>query len=114
MGERLREKLYAKSKWIWGLYMLLFALIYNIAEMLVAAVASFQFVASLFTGKTNEHLMTFGQRLSIFIYQIIQFLTFNSEEKPYPFSPWPQALPEVKKKRSSGERAKKVKVSKPA
>ena len=109
MGEKLREKLTEKNKWIRGLYMLLFAIIYNIAEILVAAIAAFQFVASLFTGKTNEHLVTFGHRLSIFIYQIMQFLTFNSEEKPYPFSPWPQTLPEVKKKRASGERAKKGK-----
>ncbi len=109
MIEDLREKLTDKNKWIRGLYMLLFALIFNIAEILVAAVAAFQFVAFLFTGKTNEHLMIFGQRLSIFIYQIMQFLTFNSEDKPYPFSPWPQVLPEVKKKRSSGERTKKAK-----
>ena len=109
MGEKLVEKLTDKNKWLRGLYMLLFALIYNIAEILVAAVAAFQFVASLFTGKTNEQLIAFGQRLSIFIYQIIQFLTFNSEEKPYPFSPWPQVLPDIKKKKSSGERARKAK-----
>jgi len=109
MGEKLGEKLTEKNKWIRGLYMMLFALIFNIAEILVAAIAAFQFVAYLFIGKTNEQLITFGQRLSIFIYQIIQFLTFNSEEKPYPFSPWPQVLPDIKKKKSSGERAKKVK-----
>jgi len=109
MDEKLKEKLTDKNKWIRGLYMLLFTLIYKIAEILVTAVAAFQFVASLFTGKTNEHLMTFGQRLSIFIYQIMQFLTFNSEEKPYPFSPWPQVLPDIKKKKSSGERARKAK-----
>ncbi len=106
MDKKLKEKLTAKNKWIRGLYMLLFALMYNIAEILIAAVAVFQFVVSLFTGKTNEHLITFGQRLSTFIYQIMQFLTFNSEEKPYPFSPWPQGPPEVKKKRLSGEKAK--------
>ncbi|HJP17656.1 MAG TPA: DUF4389 domain-containing protein [Nitrospinota bacterium] len=109
MGEKLGEKLTEKNKWIRGLYMMLFALIFNIAEILVAAIAAFQFVAYLFIGKTNEQLITFGQRLSIFIYQIIQFLTFNSEEKPYPFSPWPQVLPDIKKKKSSGERARKAK-----
>ncbi len=48
MDEKLIEKLTAKNKWIRGLYLLLFALIYNIAEILVAAVAVFQFVVSLF------------------------------------------------------------------
>lgn len=106
MDKTLKEKLTSKNKWIRGLYMLLFAIMYNIAEILVTAVAVFQFVISLFTGKTNEYLITFGQRLSTFIYQIMQFLTFNSEEKPYPFSPWPLGPPEAKKKRSSGEKAK--------
>ena len=109
MDEKLKEKLTDKNKWIRGLYMLLFTLIYKIAEILVTAVAAFQFVASLLTGKTNEHLMTLGQRLSIFIYQIIQFLTFNSEEKPYPFSPWPRSLPEVKKRGLREKELKKVK-----
>ena len=39
MDEKLKEKLTDKNKWIRGLYMLLFTLIYKIAEILVTAVA---------------------------------------------------------------------------
>lgn len=114
MDGKLKERLTAKNKWIRGMYMLLFALIYNIAEIVVGAVAVFQFIVSLFTGKTNEYLITLGQSLGTFIYQIMQFLTFNSEDKPYPFSPWPQGAPEVKQKRPSGEKAKTTKTAKKA
>lgn len=106
MDDNLKKNLTAKNTWVRGLYMLLFALIYSITKILVAAVAVFQFFATLLTGKANERLMTFGQNLSTFIYQIIQFFTFNSEEKPYPFSPWPQGLPEIKNRRPVRKKAK--------
>jgi hypothetical protein len=69
--------------------MLLFASIYNLAELVLGAVALFQFVAKLATGKTNPRLLEFGQSLSVFVYQIWRFLTFNSEVLPFPFGPWP-------------------------
>jgi hypothetical protein len=46
-------------------------------------------VATLFTGATNARLREFGQSLAVFIYQIVLFVTFNSDERPFPFGPWP-------------------------
>jgi len=43
----------------------------------------------LFSRDTNERLLDFSSDLSVYIYQILQFLTFNSEAKPYPFAVWP-------------------------
>ena len=56
-------------------------------------VAVFQFVVVLITGKQNGNLTTFGDGLSRFVYQIAKFLTFNTEDKPFPFSEWPGATP---------------------
>jgi hypothetical protein len=75
--------------WRRGLYMLLFALLYSVAEVLMAAVALFQFIHKLLNGKTNLRLLTFGQSLSVFVYQIWRFLTFNSDALPFPFAAWP-------------------------
>jgi hypothetical protein len=47
----------------------------------------------LFTGDTNERLLTLGQNLSTYVYQITLFLTFNSDEHPYPFGDWPDGPP---------------------
>ena len=106
MDAQLKKNLIVKNKWIRGLCMLLFVLIYKIATVLVAAVAVFQFFATLFAGKTNELLMAFGERLSAFIYQIVQFLTFNTEDKPFPFSQWPQGASKVNKRRPAGKKVK--------
>lgn len=86
--EELREHLTARDTWIRGLYILLFAVIYSIAGPVLAAVVVFQFVARLITGEVNERLLEFGQQLSRYLYDILRFFTFNSDEKPYPFAPW--------------------------
>lgn len=76
-----------------ALFMILFIVIYYVAEWLVVAVAVFQFVVVLITGKQNGNLTAFGEGLSRFVYQIAKFLTFNTEDKPFPFSEWPGAAP---------------------
>lgn len=89
MDNELKDSLSRSQTWIRGLYMLLFYIIFSIAELVLALVVIFQFVLLLITGKTNERLLEFGDDLSVFIYQVLQFLTFNTEEKPFPFAPWP-------------------------
>ena len=86
--EELRAHLTTRDTWIRGLYILLFAVIYSIAELVLAAVVVFQFVARLITGDVNERLLEFGQQLSRYLYDMLRFFTFNSDEKPYPFTPW--------------------------
>ncbi len=75
--------------WQRGLYMLLFAFLLGVAKFVVFTVVMLQFLIVLFTGAPNAQLLALGQSLSSYIYQIILFLTFNSEEHPYPFSDWP-------------------------
>jgi len=89
MDDDIKESLTATETWVRGLYMILFTIIYSITELVLTAVVIFQFVIYLLTRDTNDRLLEFGEDLGIFIYQIIQFLTFNSEEKPFPFGPWP-------------------------
>lgn len=91
MATELKTNLRKKSTWMRGLYMLLFAVFYSIAEVVIGAVVIFQFLFALFTGKTNARLVLFGRSLSIYVYQVMLYLTFNSEEQPYPFGEWPQA-----------------------
>lgn len=77
------------ATWKRILFMLLFAFIYSIAEIVVTAVVVLQILFRLFTGQPNDRLLAFGRQVSDYIYQILMFLTFNAEEKPFPFSNWP-------------------------
>jgi hypothetical protein len=87
--DQLKKNILEIGIWKRGLYMLVFALIYNVAEFVLLAIAVFQFVARLITGRTNPRLQVFGGSLSVFVYQIWRFLTFNTDRLPFPLNPWP-------------------------
>ena len=89
MDDQLKENITSGKTWKRALYMLIFAIAFNISEILIAATVLLELVLVIFTGKTNPRLKIFGQSLSKYVYQIVRFLTYNTEEMPYPFAPWP-------------------------
>ena len=88
-GEEIKRNLRDGKTWIRGLFMLLFAAIYGLAEILLVAIALFQFGALLLTGRANTRLLDFGRDLATYIRQMVLFFTCNSERRPFPFAPWP-------------------------
>ena len=93
MDNDIKQYLTAQQTWLRGFYILLFALIYSIAEIVLFAVVLFQFLSMLLSGEPNDRLLKLGQSLGTYIYQILQFMTANSDDHPYPFSPWPAGPP---------------------
>ncbi len=81
-----------KSIWLRLLYMLLFAFLYSVAEFVIFAVVVYQFLHVLLTGgDKDERIANLGSQLSVYVYQILQFQTFNTEDKPFPMADWPEA-----------------------
>lgn len=78
------------SIWKRALFMALFAIIYSITEIVVVVAVVFQFFCVLITGAKNARVLELGRDLSVYIYEILLFETFNSERLPFPFSPWPR------------------------
>ena len=87
--EQTRKSMMDGSAWVRGFFMLLFAFIYQLAEMVLVFICIFQFLIKLFSGDVNERLQDFGDDVSRFLFQILQFETFNTEYRPFPFNPWP-------------------------
>ncbi len=90
MDNQVVENLKLRSTWIRGAYMLMFVVILNVTQILLTAVVVGQFGFVLFTVKSNDHLQDLGRKLGLYVSQIISFLTYGSDIKPYPFAPWPQ------------------------
>lgn len=82
-----------KSVWLRGLYMLIFMFLIGVAKFVAFVVIVFQFIIVLFTSETNANLLAFGQSLSAYQYQIMMFLTYNSESHPFPMGDWPTGVP---------------------
>lgn len=97
MSNDVKDNIKSQSTWKRGLYMLLYAIFYTIAEIVLFAVVIFQFLMKLFTGETNQRLRKLGQSLSTYAYQVLLFLSFNTEYHPYPFGAWPEGAPKAAK-----------------
>lgn len=93
MSDNVKENIKSHDAWWRALFMLLFVCIYHVAEAVLAVVVVFQLLVVIFTGQPNARLLRFGQDLSTFIYQIVRFLTYNSEDRPFPFGDWPADPP---------------------
>ena len=93
MDNGLKKNMKDKGTWKRGLLMLLFVVLYGVAEIVLTAVVLFQFGAQLIAGRANRRLLNFGQQLATYLYQIILFLTYKTEQMPYPFEVWPKGAP---------------------
>lgn len=93
MSDQLKQNLVSRGLWARALYMLLFVFIYSIAEIVFFALVIVQFLVALFSGAPNPRLLGFAEGLSAFIFQILRYLSFGSEDRPYPFRDWPKGPP---------------------
>ena len=73
-----------------GVFMLLFCFVGNIAGVLVGWVALFQFACALIVRRPNQNAQGFGKVLGCYLKHIVEFLSYTTDEKPWPFAPWPQ------------------------
>ena len=71
------------------LWMVIFIIVWQLAEILLGAVVLLQLGYRLFYGAPNAGLLSFGDSLSQYLAQIGRFGTFNCDEKPWPFADWP-------------------------
>jgi len=98
MNEELKDHVTDTNVWLRLLFMALFGIVYAVSRFVLLAVVVAQCLWMLFTGSTNARLLAFGGQLATFVYQILCYLTFNSETRPFPFADWPDAtalVPEV-------------------
>ncbi|WPO98588.1 DUF4389 domain-containing protein [Pseudomonas sp. HR96] len=72
------------------LWMLVFALVWQVAQFLLGALVLVQLVYRLVYGAPSGGLMNFGDSLSQYLAQIGRFGSFHTDVKPWPFAEWPQ------------------------
>ena len=88
ISETINQNVAKTNTWKRILFMLMFAVIVGFVRILLWAIVLFQVAGVLMTGETNPNAQHFGKSLSVYLYEILLFLTFNSETMPFPFSDW--------------------------
>lgn len=78
-----------ESRWVRILYMVLFGMLFKVAEFVMWVTVAFQVLMTLISGAPNAQAQRFGQSLSLYVCEIWRYLTYNSDLKPFPLSEWP-------------------------
>ena len=81
----IETNLKSRSTWLRALHMAIYCVFVSLAGMVGSVIVVLGFLWVLFTGKVNEDLKSVGQNLAAYIYEIVLYLTFNTEAKPFPF-----------------------------
>ncbi|MBB3168634.1 DUF4389 domain-containing protein [Simiduia aestuariiviva] len=87
--EAIKGNVLSPDHWIRLFFMILFGFVLQVASLVVGVVVVLQFLFALLTGSDNENLRSFGASLTRYIADTLKFLTYNSEDKPFPFADWP-------------------------
>jgi hypothetical protein len=76
--------------WKRSLITLLLMFCFGIAQSVLYAIAVVQFLWMLIIGERNIILAQFGRSLGLWLAEAAWFLCGDTEEKPFPWRPWPQ------------------------
>ena len=94
-GTPLEKNIRSRRTWMRLLFIAICCVLVSLATAVGSAVVVFGFVWVLFTGEVNRELREIGQSLASYIYENIRFLTFKTDDKPFPFgNKWPSASDE--------------------
>jgi hypothetical protein len=72
------------------IYSIIMMIIYTFLKPLIILVAILQYLHVAVKKTTHPLLLSFGHSLAQYTYEIIAYVTVNSEQVPYPFAPWPK------------------------
>jgi hypothetical protein len=78
--------------WLRGLFMLLFIIGFMLGQWLLNLIAIVQFIWLLASREPNQFIASIGNSLSTWLADIGRFLTCATEQKPFPWGPWPNAI----------------------
>ncbi|BFM20378.1 DUF4389 domain-containing protein [Gilvimarinus japonicus] len=92
-NETIKSNITSADHWIRLVFMILFAFILYVAAFVVGVLVLVQFLFALITGSDNSNLRQLGDSLTQYIAQTLRFLTYNSDDKPFPFADWPEPAP---------------------
>lgn len=93
-GSDFEKHFKTRSTWMRLFFMFVCSLLYALSRLVTFAVVVVQFFTVLLTGETNAQLKQWGRSLAVYSFEVVDFLTFNTDVRPFPFdADWPVDLP---------------------
>jgi len=96
-GTPIEVNLKSGTTWKRGLFMLISCVLASVAFFFCSVIVVLGFFWVLFSGEVNRQIKEAGQSVAAYLYNIARYLTFNTEEKPFPLGgEWPSGVSEKK------------------
>lgn len=83
---RDENEIYPSGIWMRALHMIIFMILFGVAETLLFFMAIFQFLWMLFTKKRNPSIAQFGDMVSAWLRDVGRFQSGATDDKPFPWS----------------------------
>jgi Flp pilus assembly protein TadB len=91
-GNEIEKNLKSGATWLRGLFILICCALISVAFVVGSLIVALGFFWVLFTGQINRQLQHAGQALAKYVYSVVRYQTFNTDEKPFPLGgEWPGA-----------------------
>ena len=87
--DQVKRNVLSGQQWLRMLFMAGYILASWVLTIVLLVTILVQTVIVLITGETNNNLRRFGILCGVFMHQIIHFLVYGSDDKPFPFSEFP-------------------------
>ena len=72
-----------------ALFIILYLIIIRLISAVLFVIAITQYIYSWLTGEPNDKIMYFTEGLGEYSKQLVSYVGFNTDEKPWPFGDWP-------------------------
>ena len=76
------------------LYTLLFLIIFEIVKLIIQVAVLFQYVYLFITMGHSDPVRRFSNKVAVFTYRLIRYVTLNENARPFPFADFPQEMDE--------------------
>ncbi len=87
----MTDQYQGQASWKRVIFVAVFWIIFHFAQIVAAIVTIAQCGFVLITNNPNQQLLKFGDSLGKYIHDILRYVTFNSDQQPFPFADFPKA-----------------------
>ena len=87
----LTENIKEPSIWVNFFLKVVYLIFLNFIVPFLGFITLLQLLFSIGSKKPNDNLISFSKKVSSYIYQIINFITYSSDKRPGPFNSFPES-----------------------
>jgi hypothetical protein len=74
------------------LYTILFLIVFEVVKIIIQVSVIFQYVYLLISKTSNNPIRNFSNKVSVYAYRVLRYVTLNENEKPFPFNNFPKEI----------------------